>query len=181
MFRRFSSETYEIQDCVRYDSASTDKVSDYSVPSGLSMSWSTDHYVITSSVQSDRFIDFVEVGSEDFEITALINTTNRNMGISLYTDSTHTIGLYGVSSGTGFMYQNGGSAVANRTSGTLTNNIWYKYTLRKENSTYTGIIETLDGTVFGTWTQSVANFTKARLVSAWNSSMQIKDIKVKRL
>lgn len=174
-------QTYAFEDCVGYDSASANKVSDYTVPSGLSMSWSTDHYVVSSTVTATNFINFCEVGSEDFEMSALINTTNRNMGIAISNDNSHTIGLYGVSSGTGFMYANGGNAYTNRTSRTLTNNTWYKYTISKTGSTYTGTIETLDGTVFGTWTQTVANFTNANLISAWNVSMQIKEIKVKRL
>lgn len=175
------SSEISVADCVRYDSASSNRVSDYTVPSGLSMSWIADHYVVSSTSQSNRFIDFAEIGSDDFEFSALINTSNRNMGLSIYNDDTHLIGLYGVSSGTGFIFNTGGGYNYNRTSTTLTNNQWYKYTLIKNGSTYTGTIETLDGTVFGNWTQTVANFTKARLMSAWNVSMQIKQIKVKRL
>jgi len=170
-----------VADCVRYDSASSNRVSDYTMPSGLSMSWSTDHYNISSTSQSKRFIDFAEIGSDDFEFSALINASNRNMGLSICNDDTHLIGLYGVSSGTGVIFNNGGGYNSNRNSTTLTNNQWYKYTLIKNDSTYTGTIETLDGTVFGNWTQTVANFTKARLMSSWNVSIQIKQIKVKRL
>lgn len=176
------SDPYSIEDCFKYDSASSNKTSDYSVPTGLSMSFSTDHYVISASTTQGKQIQLCSA-SGDFEVSALINTSNRNMGLRIGTSDPdkNSVALYGVSSGTGLGYTVNNNFNTNRTSSTISNNTWYKYTLKKENGVYTGIIETLQGTVFGTWTQSLNDWNVAYLTSAWNVSMQIKEIKVKAL
>ena len=146
------------------------------------MSFSTDHYVISASTTQGKQIQLC-TASGDFEVSALINTSNRNMGLRIGTSDPdkNSVALYGVSSGTGLGYTINNHFDTNRTSSTISNNTWYKYTLKKENGVYTGIIETLQGTVFGTWTQSLNDWNVAYLTSAWNVSMQIKEIKVKAL
>lgn len=177
----FLQETYGIEDCYKYDPCSSNRVSDYTVPSGLSLSFSTDHYIMSSTIQGQSFIGLYDEISGEFEVSGLFNTGNRNQGLNIHKDNSNNCSLYGVSSGTGLAYNINGSNNTNRTSTTLNNNTWYKYRLKQTGAKVIGIIETIDGTQFGEWEIGLTGTTTARLVSAWNVTSQIKEIKVKAL
>lgn len=52
-------ETYEIEDCHIYDSGLTDKSSNYVKSTGMSMTHSTDHYILSNTIENS-FVNFVD-------------------------------------------------------------------------------------------------------------------------
>ena len=149
--------------------------------SSITLTFDTDHYILSSSTTSPLKCSFFEEMTGDFEISAEIYATGRNMGIGVYKDDSNGANLYGVSSGTGLIYASNGVVNTNRTSGTLSTNIWYRFRVRRVGSTITGIIETLDGTKFGEWSCTVSGVNKGYLVNGWNYNAEYKNIKAKAL
>ena len=171
----FVSETYSIEDCYLYDTCSTNKTSNYSTDGTLT--FDTDHYVFTGSNKKVTLCST----NDSVQISAEVWSDNRNVGIGFYNDSNNYVALYGVSNGTGLGYNTNGSFNSKRTSGTISKNTYYKYYLTQSGGTITGSIYTMGDSKFGEWTYSHANYNTEILWNAWENTMYVKNIKVKKL
>ena len=193
-------ETYEIQDCLRYDTASSDKTSSYgSIISyrGGSGQWNynaTNGYYGTLSGSNEVMVDLTELtGEDDFiiEFDALLNANDGTMygiaGICAYEDNNNYSRLSCHSRKIAQRVSVNGSATENETdvfSVSRGDLLHFKFTITNNQ-----IIEevTKGTTSIGTKTISYTptNNTKYGLAlvwkNSWTSNTFLKNIKIKPL
>lgn len=195
----FLTKTYSIEDCSRYDDASTDKTSNYSYDNLTSLTHSTDHYEAVRTITGDAtnyyspiYID--ESLPSDYEISVDVNCTNVADGQTMLTvspnhPSTYSgaseIGIVSTSVRYGLFKRISGAFTSYATSGSLSNNAWYKFIVKVEGTSVTGKILNSQGTEIHSSTQTISEVTG---YNKWNivcgylaNTLKFKNLKIKPL
>lgn len=195
-----SSNSVSIEDCIRYDGATSDKTSNYSKTNLNSLTFSTDHYEAyrslgtspSSTFYSPIYID--ETLPTDFEMSVMYKASNMNREQTEFIiSSTHPttysgateLGIVVTDSRRGLFHRVSGSATWYTESSTLSNNTWYTFYLKVEGTTVTGkILDSSDNTVY-TSTQTInnaQNYKKWSIINGGNSrTLHWKELKIKTL
>lgn len=196
-------ETFVIEDCVRYDSASTDKTTDYSYSSTVtSFTHSVDHYEAVKSVPvtsganyySPVYID--ETLPTNFEISVDLNISGISNYIQtgLCVSDAHITTYQGVnecsvlknSNTCGLFYRVSGSLTNYSENTNLARDTWYKYLLKVEGTSVTAkIIRISDNTVMYNQTKTLSNiqsWKKWNLLLGYDKqTLSFKNLKIKAL
>ena len=195
------SDPYLVEDCIRYDDATTDKTSNYSSVNLNSLTFSTDHYEAyrslgtspSSTFYSPIFID--DNLPSNFEISVMYKaSTNMNREqTELIISSTHPttnsgtteLGIIVSDARRGLFHRVNGSATWYTESSTLSNNTWYTFYLKVEGTSVTAkILDDSDNTIY-TSTQTISaiqNYKKWSMINGGNSrTLSFKNLKIKQL
>lgn len=197
MCRIFLQETYEVEDCWKYDDATTDKSNNYSPNSNIQLTHDTDHYIAVSNVGNNlasNFYGLIDTGVPfqdgiviECDIKQTITST-ASWGILLSNStgvSTSNVTKYYQLSG----YNGTKGLTTNpwtekRTSGSLSNNTWYHFKLTISNGSGTGLIKQGDTTVYSD-SLSFSQFSSLLYIcltsSQYPSTIHFKNLKVKAL
>ena len=200
----YNSEIVNIEDCVVYDTASTDKSSKYSTKNLNSLSFSTDHYVAyrslgtspSSTYYSPIYISDLTLPT-NYEIVVdvlmTVHATNVQNGFNVSNTVLETYSgaseasLYKIGNSQGLYYRVNGS-LTRYDSGTsaIPANTWYRFYMKVEGTSVLGKITKLsDSTVTYNKTVTMANiqsWKKFNLsVGGQSSSMYFKNLKIKAL
>ena len=193
-------ETYSIEDCIRYDDASTDMTSNYSYDNLSSLTFSTDHYEAyrsigasdTSKYYSPIYAD--DTLPSDFEMTVMCKSNIMNedqQGFTIASNHPQTysgateLGIIWNSGRRGLFHRVNGSSTWYTDSGNLSNNTWYKFILKVDGTSVTATIkDSSDNTVY-TSTQTISSaqsYKKWNLtVGGYSKTLSFKDLKIKPL
>lgn len=186
--RIFSSETYSIEDCWLYDNASSNKSSNYTKTSSLSVTYSTDHYVLSNSAQN-QFLNIAEdYDNVAFEVEAKLiqpaTAGNNGFGLMDTTNSLKNTAFLTIElSRTQFLtFTNGTYGTSGSQNITKDNSKYYTYIVTVNGNS-------VNGKVYDSGTQLYsANVTKSLTkkyynigLTSNNSIMHIKKIKIKAL
>ena len=182
-------ETYGIEDCYRYDNATSDKSSNYTKTSSLSVSHSTDHYILTAS--SNNRMMCIGSGYDNVRYEILMSGTShfqRGVYCSDTQNYYETNSVYNIYQ-TNNNYKRiqmaditGGSwSAIKETSYTFTNNTYYRFIIEINGTSITLKVETEDGTVIES--QTVTKSLNAHYVGTlmYSGTAYVKGIKVKPL
>ena len=175
-------ETYGIYDWYRYDDCSTDKTSNYTKGSNASLSFDTDHYVMSTS--SDDIVDVLD-GVDNVQFEVLLKHNNNTGGIQIRQDiSTHdngAVALYNNPSNTTYLALFPWSNIKSQNN--VTNNSdYYRYILTINGSSVTAKIENSNGTSLFSGTTSKSLSAKHFCIfNVGNNTLNIKEIVVKPL
>ena len=195
-----SSEIY-VEDCFRYDGATTDKSSNYTSNNLNSLTFSTDHYEAyrslgtspSSTYYSPIYVD--ETLPSDFEMSVMYKaSTNMNREQTEFIiaqnhpqtySGTTELGIIVTDARRGLFHRVNGSATWYTESSTLSNNTWYTFYLKIEGTTVTAkILDSSDNTVY-TSTQTISNaqnYKKWSIINGGNSrTLHFKNLKIKTL
>lgn len=195
-----TSNSVSIEDCIRYDNATTDKTSNYSKTNLNSLTFSTDHYEAyrslgtspSSTFYSPIYID--ETLPTDFEMSVMYKASNINREQTEFIiSSTHPttysgateLGIVVTDSRRGLFHRQSGSATWYTEGSTLSNNTWYTFYLKVEGTSVTAkILDSSDNTVY-TSTQTISNaqnYKKWSIINGGNSrTLHWKELKIKTL
>ena len=195
------SDLHLVEDCIRYDNATTDKTSNYSSVNLNSLSFVSDHYEAyrslgtspASTYYSPVYID--ETLPTNFEISVMYKaSTNMNREqTELIISSTHPttnsgtteLGIIVSDARRGLFHRVNGSATWYTESSTLSNNTWYTFYLKVEGTSVTAkILDDSDNTIY-TSTQTISaiqNYKKWSMINGANSrTLSFKNLKIKQL
>lgn len=196
-------ETFVVEDCLRYDDASTDKTSDYSYSSTVtSFTHSVDHYEAVKSVTvqsganyySPVYID--ETLPTNFEISVDLNISGISNYIQtgLCVSDAHITTYQGVNECSvlkntaecGLFYRVSGSLTKYAENTNLARDTWYKYLLKVEGTSVTAkIIRISDNTVMYNQTKTLSNiqsWKKWNLLMGYDKqTLSFKNLKIKAL
>ena len=194
------SDPYTVEDCIRYDGATTDKTSNYSSNNLNSLTFSTDHYEAYRSLgaspsrtyYSPIYID--ETLPTDFEMSVMYKASNINREQTEFIiSSTHPttnsgateLGIIVSDARRGLFYRLNGSLTWYTEANTLSNNTWYTFYLKVEGTTVTGkILDENNNTVY-TSTQTISNaqnYKKWSIINgAYSRTLSFKNLKIKQL
>ena len=196
-----TSNSVSIEDCIRYDGATSDKTSNYSTTNLNSLTFSTDHYEAyrslgtspSSTYYSPIYVD--DTLPSNFEMSVMYKaSTNMNKEQTEFIiSSTHPttysgateLGIVVSDSRRGLFHRVSGSATWYTESSTLSNNTWYTFYLKVEGTTVTAkILDSSDNTVY-TSTQTISavqNYKKWSIINGGNSrTLHWKELKIKTL
>lgn len=193
-----TSSSVTLEDCYRYDDCTSDKSSTYSpiqldtrdvVPS---FSFSTDHYTLSSS--KDCFSGFKPVDVNDnVEFSAEVKVSGTTVYLQsllgyFNDDTVYGIRLRGDKKVDYYTrkYSTGSETFSTfYTSSTYFNTNYYRIKMKKEGTSLTISIETLEGTQLGTSTQTITSSANDKLffgfLSGTGRDVYIKNIKVLKI
>jgi len=184
----FSSETYAIQDCKRFDGATSDKSSNYLKTSNLSITHDTDHYILATSTDNQFLVideDYDNVSFEA-EIKLLEPATYGNdpIGIMDRADNLYNTALMTVElNRTQFLTISNGSygATASRNV-SKQNSKYYRYVVIVNGNSVTGKVYDGDTLLYNQTISKSLN-KKYYVIGLTNNpcTMHIKNIKIKPL
>lgn len=189
MFRTELQETYEVEDCIYYDNALSDNSSNYPKTSNLSISHSTDHYILTASANNQM----MELGSDydNVRYEILMSGTSAFARGLYYSDTQNYYGtnsLYNIYQTDTYRYRiqmadisNGSWSAIKETSYTMTNNTYYRFIIEKNGTSITLKVETEDGTVIETQTVTKSLNSTHIGTLMYNGTAYVKDLKIKAL
>lgn len=196
----FVSETYVLEDCFRFDSASSDNTSKYSTVNLNSLTWSTDHYVAyrsltgssSSTYYSQIYID--ETLPSNYEISMDIWASNvQEIQSGICISDTHPQTYSGtnqamiVYQGTakGLMYRVNGSLTRYDNTPGISREAWYHFKMTVQGTSVTAVITDSNNSSVYSVTQTLGNIQswKKWNIQLGNSSHTIhwKNLKVKPL
>ena len=182
------SETYGLEDCWLYDNVSTDKSSNYTKTSSLSVTYDTDHYILSNSAQN-QFLNIAEdYDNVAFEVEAKLiqpaTAGNNGFGLMDATNSLKNTAFLTIElSRTQFLtFTNGTYGTSGSQNITKDNSKYYTYIVTVNGNS-------VNGKVYDSGTQLYsANVTKSLTkkyynigLTSNNTIMHIKKIKVKAL
>lgn len=199
--RSILQKTYEVEDCVRHDDASSDNTSTYNYNNLNSLTHSTDHYEAyrsigvespTSTYYSPIYVD--ETLPTDFEMSIEFNSNGAyaeqimlTIGTNHPQSNTGTteLGLLCSSVRRGLFHRVNGSATWYTENKTLSANKWFKYYLKVEGTSVIGKIYDSDNNLLYTTTQTISvaqNYKKWNLIIGGASqTLKWKNLKIKAL
>ena len=194
------SDLHLVEDCIRYDGATTDKTSNYSSNNLNSLTFSTDHYEAyrslgtspSSTFYSPIYID--ETLPTDFEMSVMYKASNINREQTEFIiSSTHPttnsgateLGVIVSDARRGLFHRLNGSLTWYTEPITLSNNTWYTFYLKVEGTSVTAkIIDSNDDIVYNS-TQTISqlqNYKKWSIINGGNKrTLQFKNLKIKQL
>ena len=195
-----TSNSVSIEDCIRYDNATSDKTSNYSKTNLNSLTFSTDHYEAYRSLgTSPSSTYYSPIYADDtlpsnFEMSVMYKASNMNREQTEFIiSSTHPttnsgateLGVIVSDARRGLFYRLNGSLTWYTEANTLSNNTWYTFYLKVEGTTVTGkILDENNNTVY-TSTQTISavqNYKKWSIINGANSrTLHWKELKIKTL
>ena len=195
-----TSNTVSIEDCIRYDNATSDKTSNYSRRNLNTFTFNSEHYEayrsvgtsLTSTFYSPIYAD--DTLPSDFEMSVMYKASNMNSElIEFIIASTHPttyngateLGLVVTDARRGLFHRVSGSATWYTESSTLSNDAWYTFYLKVEGTTVTGTILDSNDDIVYTSTQTISavqNYKKWSIINGGNSrTLFFKNLKIKPL
>ena len=198
MLRILLQEIYEVEDCVRYDDASSDRTSEYTTANLNSLTFVTDHYEAYRSLGVSPTSTFYSpIYAEDnlpsnFEISVDVNTTSilqdmltiGNNHPSTYTGATEC-GIVSTSIRYGLFKRLSGTGTFYTTSGRLSANTWYKFIVQVNGTSVTGKVLNNQGTELHSATETISDvqsWKKWNIIPADAShTLKWKNLKIKAL
>ena len=168
----FVSEIYEVEDCFRYDNASTDKTSNYSTVNLNSLTHSTDYYSAYRSLGSSPgstyysqiYVD--ETLPTNYEISLDIwasNVTEIQSGICIsdshpqtYTGTNQGLLVY-QGSAKGLLYRNNGSLTRYDNTPGISREAWYHFSMKVNGTSVTAVIKDSNNSSVYSVTQTLGN------------------------
>ena len=200
--RMIVSESYTVEDCLKYDGATSDKSSSYTTANLNSHTFNTDHYIAERTLSASQSTTYYSLVHEtydlptDFEASVDLlvtsqSTTEHQFGLCIAPNYPETY------SGTNqcLLYTNlNRFALGYRTNGSLSNygaynsgfniNTWYTFNIKVEGTTVTTSVKQGSTTIqsyTGTFS-NIQSWKKLMLVIGGNSNnMYWKNLKVKSL
>ena len=191
-----SSEIY-VEDCIRYDDATSDKTSNYSTSGISSFTHSTDHY---EAVRSSTSQFYSPIYADDtlpskYEISVEVNGTfNVNSHQDMLTvgpnhpttySGTSEVGIVSTGARIGLFKRLNGSGTFYTTSSNLSPNNWYKFILKVDGTSVTAKILNSQGTELHNATQTISevvNYSKWNLICGDTTyTLKWKNLKIKPL
>lgn len=195
----FVSEIYEVQDCIRYDDATTDKTSNYQYNNLNSLTFSTDKYIAKRTIGSSASTYYSPIYPSDtlptnYEISvdmlAIAKESDKQFGLCVSDQYTQTYSgtnqcfLYANSNGTALGYRVSGSLTKYGESSSYNTDIWYTFKITVNGTSVSS--QVLNGaTVVQSWSGTLSN------IQSWKKIMIItggqantvywKNLKVKAL
>lgn len=184
----FVSEIYVLEDCWLYDDASSDKSSNYSKTSNLTVTYDTDHYVLTNSAQN-QFLNLAEdLDNVSFELNAkLIKPTTAGLTCFGLMDKTNTLTNTGLLSieltRTVFLTFNKGTyGTAQSQNVSKDSSTYYDYILTVDGSSLTGKVYNGSTELYNkSTTKSLSKKYYNVGLTSNNAELHIKKIKIKPL
>ena len=176
------SEIFVVKDWWRYDNCSSDKTSNYTCGTNASLSFSTDHYVMTTTTD-----DVVEVldGYDKVQFEVLLEHNSNVGGIQIRQNPSNaqdgTVGLYNNASNTTYLALFPWSNVKS-TNNVTNNSDYYRYILTIDGSSVTAKIENSSGTsLFSGSTSKSLSAKYFCIFNVGSNTLNIKEIVVKPL
>lgn len=196
---RSQSETYEVQDLIFYDSATSDKSSEYNTRLVSSITHNTNYYqVVTSSTSSlSNYMSTVLVKDlvnipQHFKVVCDINLPNLQttsgtdeIGLGIFTtngqsNNEEMIDLMSNQLQKGLIARNPWGD--NRVNGKLSDDVWYTFELEYDGSVATGTIYNGNSTI---WTGTLSSTKTINYIGLCelgkNSGYKFKNLKIKPL
>lgn len=188
------SNAITIHDCILYDPASSSNLTKYTIPTGLSFTFDTDHYVATLNNQNWKNLNRTFTSNTTkftLEYDALFTSSKSNTQLGTYLFSTQNLGMVFLTSPIDSVCvlakSNGVENYQNRQDAnyTYTRDVWYHIeTIVDSNSTTTNLY--LNNTLVSTLTNNYISFTDLNNIIfsvGWESgaTVHLKNIKVKPL
>ena len=194
------STNVNVEDCIRYDNATSDKTSNYSTHNLNPLTFNSDHYEayrsvgtsLTSTFYSPVYID--DTLPQNFEMSVMYNSSKMNTEQiefiiapnhpQTYSGTTE-LGIIVTDARRGLFHRVNGSATWYTESSTLSNNVWYTFYLKIEETTVTAkILDENNNTIY-TSTQTIStaqNYKKWSMINGGNSrTLYFKNLKIKPL
>ena len=199
VYGMFLQEIYEVQDCRFYDSASTDRSSDYTKTNISTLTHSNGVYTVESNASSSlsNYSSYVTPTGitipSHFEasIDMYFTTASTDIGHNLMASSNLSIQnsqLNGIVHGSyrvnkGIIVRPWDSNKTNRSDGACSSNTWYTFIMEYDGTDVTGTIKQGDTVV---WTGTVSNLVKTiSYISAYedggHNTYKFKNFKIKAL
>ena len=180
-------ETYELEDCHIYDSGLTDKSSNYVKSTGMSMTHSTDHYILSNTTENS-FVNFIDgLDNVLFECDWSAQSDTYMNGICCSDRQTELYNFGGLMRGDNWSisvkFDNGSYHNMNEESSTTDKNKYEKLQMKIEGNNIIHTVFNENGTVIYTYSYSkaISNKYLSAFFSNANSSAYVKNIKVKAL
>jgi len=180
-------ETYELEDCHIYDSGLTDKSSNYIKSTGMSMTHSTDHYILSNTTENS-FVNFIDgLDNVLFECDWSAQSDTYMNGICCSDRQTELYNFGGLMRGDNWSisvkFDNGSYHNMNEESSTTDKNKYEKLQMKIEGNNIIHTVFNENGTVIYTYSYSkaISNKYLSAFFSNANSSAYVKNIKVKAL
>lgn len=187
------SEIYSIEDCVLYDSTTSDKSSDYSTYGTATITYNANEYLADLKVNTDRnsgaYIDISSMDSFEAEIT-FKSKSGQALGVWLANASngvrSNSIGVEPSSSNINLKTFINGSYTGNVYSWGHTRTNYCRFVIHKENNEYTFSLYNQNDELISTTTKTYSYITTPFLVlTDGNSSSSgggyFKNVKIKAL
>ena len=197
------SETYVVEDCLIYDTATSDKTSKYSTKNLNSFTFDTDHYIANrtlgtspaSTYYSPVYIDGLTLPT-DYEITVDLLMTVHDTSVQNGFNISNTVletysnaneaSIYKIGNSQGLYYRVNGSLTRYDVGTVISANVWHRFYMKVEGTTVVAKITNLSSsTVTLDKTQTLSNiqsWKKFNLsVGGQSSAMWFKNLKVKPL
>ena len=176
------SEIYTLKDWWRYDNCSSDKTSNYTCGTNASLSFSTDHYVMTTTTD-----DVVEVlnGYDKVQFEILLKHNNNVGGIQIRQNPSNpqdgAVGLYNNASNRTYLALFPWSNVKQQDNVTNNSN-YYRYILTIDGSSITARIENEGGTsLFSGSTSKSLSAKHFCIFNVGSNTLNIKEMVIKPL
>lgn len=183
------SNTLTIEDCILWDNATSDNSSNYTKTSNLSISHSTDHYILTSSTNNQM----MELGSDydNVRYEILMSGTSAFARGLYYSDTQNdyeTNSLYSIYqsnwsvNGVEMADITGGNwNLIKRTTYTIANDTYYRFIIERRGTSVILIVETEDGTVIETQTVTKSLNSTYIGILMYSGTAYVKNLKIKPL
>ena len=196
----YNSEIVNIEDCVVYDTASTDKSSKYTTLNLNSLSWSTDHYVAYRSLGSSPTSTYYsQIYTDDelpsnYEISMNIWASNvQEIQSGICISNTHPQTYSGTNQAMlvyqgkqkGLMYRVNGSLTRYDNTPSISREAWYHFKMTVQGTSVTAVITDSNNNSVYSVTKTLSNISswKKWNIQLGNNSHTIhwKNLKIKAL
>ena len=193
-------QTYTLEDCFRYDDASSDKSSSYSSANLNSLTHSTDHYEAYRSIGTDNARYYSPIYVDDtlptnYEISVDLKSNASGGYQNAISIASSHLGTYQNATEFGVLSTDARDSIYSRVNGTgsfpsnskvLSNNTWYNYKVKVDGTSVTATITDMNNVVKYTNTQTISiaqNHKKWSIICGSNSiyTLNWKNLKIKPL
>ena len=186
------SSTVTIEDCILYDISSSSNLSKWSVPSGLTFTFDTDHYICKTTSQNWKNLNRTFTSSATtftLEYDVLFTNNQSNTQLDTYVLGTNNKGMSVLTAPVDSVYRlSSATAVGTQTNPvsktqSYTRGVWYHIeTIVEQGTTTTNMYQ--NNTLVETITNTNINFTnlnKLVFYVGWGSQaiIYLKNIKIK--